>query len=98
MESKPIKHKLLRKHRIVIWEDGGNIGIGKIENSIIKQRSLKTILSVHEIVVFRRNFTSTFNMSWESTYDTNTIINVPISKMRLPTTTDRSLYNFYRHK
>ena len=95
-KSKPIKHKLLRKHRIVVWEDSKEIGIGKIVDPTIKQRRLNTYLEVGEIVMFERRLTGI--LTHNITHDISDTKEILIKHMRLPVITDRSIYNLYRHK
>lgn len=103
MKEKPKKHRLFRKHRIVLWEDEGEIGIGKIVDSTIKQNALKTTLKVGEIAMFKRDPNATEGIQrgrvWLrhiQTMDIGDTMRVPITFMRIPTAVDKKIYKKYR--
>lgn len=102
-KEKPKKHRLLRKHRIVVWEDNGKMSIGKIVDSTIKQNVLRTNLKVGEIVELKRDPMSPLTIEKKRvwlrhfmTHDISDTMHVPISLMRLPTSRDKRIYKLYR--
>ena len=102
-KDKPKKHKLLRKHRIVVWEDNGRVSIGKIVDSTLKQNVLKTNLKVGEIVELKRDSLSPLTIDKKRvwlrhlfTHDISDTMHVPINFMRLPTERDKKIYKLYR--
>ena len=102
-KAKPKKHRLFRKHRIVIWETEGQIGIGKIVDSTIEQIGLKTTLKVGEICMFERDPMAKKGhdrgrqwLQHINTFDIGDRQPIPLKFMRVPTVTEKKIYNLYR--
>jgi len=98
-----MKHRLFRKHRVILWESNGEIGIGKIVDATIKTNALETTLEVGEMALFTRNSMAKKGHDrkrvWLDhiiTQEVTKTIEIPIKLMRIPTKVDRKIYKLYR--
>ena len=101
--TRPKKHFLFRKHRIVVWESEGQIGIGKVVDSVIEKVGIKTTVKVGEISMFERDPMAREDRErgrpWlihVNTFDIGDRQPIPLKLMRIPTVTEKKIYNKYR--
>lgn len=100
---RPKKSRLFRKHRIVVWETEGLIFIGKVVDSTIEKVGIKTTVKVGEICSFERDPEAKEGYDRKrqwlihvNTYDLGDRQPVSLKLMRVPTITDKKIYNVYR--
>jgi len=86
-----------------MWEMDGQIGIGKVVDSVVEQVGLRTTVKVGEICMFERDPDAKKGhdrgRQWlihVNTHDLGDRQPIPLKCMRIPNATDKKIYNLYR--